>query len=150
GTEPPPPPPPPEDPPPPGTPHPPEPPPATMPRQPGFVAPPPEPPSSFQPEPSSTFPPGPSPSIPPPPAAADSGPNRASRTIVLVLAALFLATAFLAWQRLCVRLPAGLLLSGQLCVHANIWHGKAAGLGWIAGIAAILLVLWEGAALAGA
>jgi len=69
---------------------------------------------------------------------------------VFVLALLFLANTFLAWQRLCVKLPAGLVIGGQFCVHANIWHGNAAGLGWIAGIAAILLLLWEGAALAGA
>jgi predicted permease len=35
-------------------------------------------------------------------------------------------------------------------VSANAWHGTAAGLGWIAGIAVILLLIWEGARLAGA
>jgi hypothetical protein len=69
---------------------------------------------------------------------------------VFVLALLFLADTFLAWQRLCVQLPAGLLIRGSVCVHANMWHGTAAGLGWIAGIAVILLLIWEGAALAGA
>jgi hypothetical protein len=63
---------------------------------------------------------------------------------------LFLADSFLAWQRLCVQLPRELLLNGSVCVHANAWHGTAAGMGWIAGIAAILLLLWEGARLAGA
>jgi hypothetical protein len=87
---------------------------------------------------------------PPPLRPADPGASRASSIIVLVLAALFLADTFLAWQRLCVRLPSGLLMAGQVCVHANAWHGTAAGFGWIAGIAVILLLIWEGATLAGA
>ena len=69
---------------------------------------------------------------------------------MFVLALLFLADTFLAWQRLCVQLPRELLLNGSVCVHANAWHGTAAGLGWIAGIAVILLLIWEGARLAGA
>jgi hypothetical protein len=87
---------------------------------------------------------------PPPPAPVDAGASRASSTIVFVLALLFLADTFLAWQRLCVQLPRELGLNPLVCVHANAWHGTAAGLGWIAGIAAILLLLWEGARLAGA
>lgn len=69
---------------------------------------------------------------------------------MFVLALLFLADTFLAWQRLCVQLPRELILGGSVCVHANAWHGTAAGLGWIAGIAVVLLLIWEGARLAGA
>jgi hypothetical protein len=76
--------------------------------------------------------------------------SKASSTIVFVLGLLFLADTFLSWQRVCVKLPAGLLIGGEVCVRANAWHGTAAGLGWIAGIAVILLLIWEGAALAGA
>ena len=67
-----------------------------------------------------------------------------------VLALLFLGDTFLSWQRLCVTLPRGLLLQGSICARANAWHGTAAGLGTIAGIAAILLLIWEGVRLAGA
>jgi hypothetical protein len=84
------------------------------------------------------------------PVPVDKGASKASSTIVFVLALLFLAGTFLSWQRLCVKLPFGPLLPGEVCARANAWHGTAAGLGWIAGIAVVLLLIWEGAALAGA
>jgi len=77
---------------------------------------------------------------------SDAG--RAGSTIVFVVALLFLGDTFVAWQRVCVQsVNVGLPLS--FCVRLNAWHGTAAGLGTIAGIAAILLLLWEGIRLAG-
>ena len=74
--------------------------------------------------------------------------GRAGCTIVFVVALLFLGDTFVAWQRVCVQsVNVGLPLS--FCVRLNAWHGTAAGLGTIAGIAAILLLLWEGIRLAG-
>jgi hypothetical protein len=48
-----------------------------------------------------------------------------------------------------VEVPGG-FISGSFCIRINAWHGTAAGLGAIAGIAAVLLLLWEGLRLAGA
>ena len=66
------------------------------------------------------------------------------------VALLFLGDTFLAWQRACVAAAADALPQGSICVRANAWHGTAAGMGVIAGIAAMLLLIWEGARLAGA
>src|SRR5207245_1423662 len=62
---------------------------------------------------------GPTASPPTPPVPVDTGASKASSTIVFVLALLFLADTFLAWQRVCVQLPRELLLGGSVCVHAN-------------------------------
>ena len=62
----------------------------------------------------------------------------------------FMGDTFLAWQRACVAVPASIFSTGSFCVRANAWHGTAAGMGVIAGVAAILLLAWEGSRLAGA
>lgn len=87
---------------------------------------------------------------PPPPARRSSG-SRAGSAIVFVLTLLFLGDTLLAWQRACVAVPGGLPIIGSysLCVRVTAWHGTAAGLGAIAGVAAVLLLLWEGVRLAG-
>ena len=76
--------------------------------------------------------------------------ERISSAVVFGVALLFLGDTFLAWQRACVAVPRTLFTQGSICVRANAWHGTAAGMGAIAGIAAILLLTWEGARLAGA
>jgi hypothetical protein len=89
----------------------------------------------------------PRPPQPPPGPRSEAG--RAGSTVVFVVTLLFLGDTFLAWQQACVQLPGGLFI-GSFCVRVNAWHGTAAGLGAISGIAAILLLLWEGMRIAGA
>jgi hypothetical protein len=98
-------------------------------------------------DPEGAVPQPPQPPQPPPGPRSDA--SRAGSTIIFVVALLFLGDTFLAWQRACVELPGGLII-GSFCVRANAWHGTAASLGAISGVAAILLLLWEGMRLAGA
>jgi hypothetical protein len=109
----------------------------------GADVPPPPPPPPSPPPGDPAFPPA------TPQPAADTS-DGAGRWVVFGLALLFLGDTFLAWQRVCIGVPQGLLISGRVCVHANAWHGDAGGIGAIAGVAAILLLVWEGARLAGA